>query len=67
MSKTTNKFSPEARERAIRMVLDHKAEHPNEMASGKSGAVQHAPDRCGRRPEEQSSLSWLIASGSISR
>jgi transposase len=28
MSKTTNKFSPEVRERAIRLVLDHQREHP---------------------------------------
>ena len=27
MSKTTNKFSPEVRDRAIRMVLDHAGEH----------------------------------------
>ena len=27
MSKTTNKFSPEVRARAVRMVLDHEAEH----------------------------------------
>ncbi len=26
-SKTTNKFSPEVRTRAVRMVLDHEAEH----------------------------------------
>lgn len=26
-SKTTNKFSPEVRERAVRMVLDHEAQH----------------------------------------
>ena len=27
MSKTTNKYSPEVRERAVRMVLDHEGQH----------------------------------------
>ena len=27
MSKTTNKYPPEVRERAVRMVLDHEREH----------------------------------------
>ncbi len=27
MSKTTNKFSPEVRERAVRMVLDNEGQH----------------------------------------
>lgn len=27
MSKTTNKFSPEVRERAVRMVLDNPGQH----------------------------------------
>ena len=29
MSKTTNKFSPEVRERAVRLVLDNEAQHPS--------------------------------------
>ena len=30
MSKTRNKFSPETRERAIRMVHEHRADHASE-------------------------------------
>jgi transposase-like protein len=36
MSKTTNKFSPEVRARAVRMVLDHEGEHPSPWAAGLS-------------------------------
>ena len=45
MSKKSNRFSPEVRERAVRMVLEHRGEYPSlwatmESIAPKIGCVQ---------------------------
>ena len=39
-SPTTNKFSPEVRDRAVRMVLEHESEHPSRRAALMSMAAK---------------------------
>jgi transposase len=52
MSKTTNKFAPEVRERAVRMVFDHERDHPSRWS-----AVVSIAEKIGCMP--QTLHEWL--------
>ncbi len=45
MSKTTNKFSPEVRARAVRMILDNEGDYPSRWS-----AVVSVADKIGCSP-----------------
>jgi transposase len=56
MSKKSNKFSPEVRERAVRMVQEHRGEHPSlwaaiESIAPKIGWVPQTHNEWGKRDE----------------
>jgi transposase-like protein len=40
MNKKSNKFSPEVKERAVRMVLEHRGEYPSLWAAVESTALE---------------------------
>lgn len=68
----SNKFSPKVRERAVRMVQEHRADYPSlwaaiESIASKIGCVPQTPNNCVKKAEVDSSQRAVIASSDAQR
>ena len=72
MSKKSNRFSPEVRERAVRMVLEHRGEYPSLWATidsiaPKIGCVPQTLNDWVRQPEVDEGMRDGISSDERAR
>jgi transposase len=71
-SPTTNKFSSEVRDRAVRMVLEHEGEHPSRWAAmvsiaGKMGCSPHTLREWVQKADRDSGRSPGISSDTAAK